>query len=87
LRSSFLKNPCKCRNTGKDVVNNNNNKKAKSPVIPALRRQRQVDLCEASIAYKASPGQPGLRNPVSKKQNNKTPNSHKQFGRKKVLYY
>jgi hypothetical protein len=41
------------------------------PLIPVLRRQRQVDLCEfkASLVYKANPGQPRLitqRNPVSK---------------------
>jgi hypothetical protein len=39
------------------------------PLIPALGRQRQVDLCEfkASLVYT---GQPGLleRNPISKKQ-------------------
>jgi len=32
------------------------------PLIPALGRQRQVDLCEfeVSLVYKVSPGQPGL---------------------------
>jgi hypothetical protein len=44
------------------------------PLLPALRRQRQADLCEfkASLVYKVSPGQPELvilRNPVSTKQN------------------
>ena len=33
-----------------------------TPLIPALRRQRQVQLCEfqASLVYKGNPGQPGL---------------------------
>jgi hypothetical protein len=31
-------------------------------LIPAFRRQRQVDLCEleANLVYKVIPGQPGL---------------------------
>lgn len=32
------------------------------PLIPALKRQKQVDLCKfkASLVFKASPGQSGL---------------------------
>jgi hypothetical protein len=42
-----------------------------TPSIPALRRQRQVDLCEfkVSLAYRASPRQPQLhRETVSQKK-------------------
>jgi hypothetical protein len=47
------------------------------PLIPALKRQRQVDLSkfEASLVYKASPGQPGLcytKRPCLEKQNQTT---------------
>ena len=33
-----------------------------TPLMPALRRQRQVGLCEfkASLVYKVSSGQPGV---------------------------
>jgi hypothetical protein len=46
------------------------------PLIPALWRQRQADLCEfeASLVYKVSPVQPGLcytEKPCLEKQNNK----------------
>ena len=35
---------------------------AHTPLIPALGKQRQVDLCEfeVSLVYKGNPGQPGL---------------------------
>jgi hypothetical protein len=46
-------------------------------LIPALRRQRQANLCEskANLVYKASPGQLGLLNRGTlswKKKQNKT---------------
>jgi hypothetical protein len=47
------------------------------PLNSALRRQRQVDLCEieASLVYKVSPGQSGLcytkKRPVSKNKKQK----------------
>ena len=40
-------------------------------LIPALRRQRQADLCEASLVYKESARTPKAvtqRKPVSKKR-------------------
>ena len=46
-----------------------------TPLISALERQRQVDLCKfkASLVYRVSPGQPGTavtqRNPLLKKKN------------------
>ena len=45
------------------------------PLIPALRRQRQVDLSEfeASLVYKGLPGQPRLhRESVSRKTKQKS---------------
>jgi hypothetical protein len=47
----------------------------RTPLIPALRRQRQADFyeLEASLAYKASPGQlgnPFLKNTTNKQTNN-----------------
>ena len=40
------------------------------PLIPALRRQRQTDLCESSLVYKASfrTARAKKRNPVSKNE-------------------
>ena len=44
-----------------------------TPLIPALRRQRQVDLCEfeASLVYRARSRAVTQRNPVSKKKKNR----------------
>jgi hypothetical protein len=55
-------------------------------LIPALRRQRQVRLCEfkASQIYKASPGQPGLQRETlsfkkkTNKQNRQKPEEWKR---------
>jgi hypothetical protein len=57
-----------------------------TPLIPALRRQRQADFYEfkASFVYKAIPGQPGLlhrkktKKKQKKKQNKKTCLENKQ---------
>ena len=45
-----------------------------APLIPTLERQRQVDLCEASLGYKLSSrtARATQRKPVSKKQNKQT---------------
>jgi hypothetical protein len=54
------------------------------PLIPALRRQRQADLCEfeASLVYRSSSttAKATQRNPVSKEPCNKTND------RKKIFY-
>ena len=53
-----------------------------TPLIPALGKQRQVDLCEfeASLVYRASSrtARAIQRNPVSKKQNKANNNKKKQ---------
>ena len=40
------------------------------PLVPALRRQRQADLCEASLVYRMSSRTAWAtqRNPILKKQ-------------------
>ena len=49
------------------------------PLIPALRRQRQVDLCEleASLVYRVSSwtARAIQRNPVSKNKNKQKPSN------------
>ena len=54
----------------------------RTPLIPALGRQRQVDLCEfeASLVSRASArigSKATQRNPVSKKQTNKQTNKQR----------
>ena len=53
------------------------------PLIPAVRRQKQVDFCEfkASLVYKVSPGEAGLvilKTLVLKKQNKTKQQTNKQ---------
>jgi hypothetical protein len=52
-------------------------------LIPALGRQRQVELCEFkdSLVYRASSrtAKATQRNPVSNKQTNKKPNQKREF--------
>jgi hypothetical protein len=51
-----------------------------TPLIPALRSQRQTELCEfkASLVYRASSGQPGLhREILSSKEKKKIHKSEK----------
>jgi hypothetical protein len=56
-----------------------------TPLIPALRRQKQADLCEfkASMVYRVSSwtDRATQRNPVSKNKNKNKPKDKKKEGR------